>query len=105
MGYFLVVLASIVFAFLGFAIEVAQGNISHVENGREPNAGFALFPVIPFLPMLFVAAVWLANALDDNLGFWLFSAYTIWHVPARWLQQKRLNKKLDQLKGGGFPCV
>ena len=101
MGYLLVALLSIVFAFLGFATEIARGNISHIENGREPNAGASIFPVIPLGPMFLVGLVWLLNNTYHNLGFWAFVAFTAWHIPSWWISQTRLNNRLKELTTGG----
>jgi hypothetical protein len=54
MIYFLAIILSLVAALMSFASEITAGNIGHLENGREPNAGAAILPTIPFLPLLAV---------------------------------------------------
>ncbi len=66
----IVVVLSVIFTFLGFAIEVTNGKIRHVENNREPNAGAAIFPGIPFIPLFIAGVVWMLNSIYPNLGFW-----------------------------------
>jgi hypothetical protein len=42
---------------------ITWSNIRHVENGRQPNAGAALFPAIPTIPLLFVGVAWILQIL------------------------------------------
>jgi hypothetical protein len=54
MTYAIVIVLAVIFTFLGFAIDITNGNITHVKNGREPNADAAIFPNIPFNPLMAV---------------------------------------------------
>jgi hypothetical protein len=47
MVYLLAILFSLVASVQTFASEITAGKIGHVENGREPKAGAAIFPTIP----------------------------------------------------------
>ena len=97
MQYAIVVVLSVVFTFLGFISEVTAGNIRHVENGREPNAGAALYPCIPFVPLFFVVAVLMLNRIYPNLGFWAFIGYFVWFVPNWWFSIRKLQRRLNEL--------
>ena len=70
MIYFLILILSFFLNALGFAIEISEGNIRHIENGREPNAGAALFPVIPFTQIAFLGLAFLGNLYKPNWGFY-----------------------------------
>ncbi|WP_146106821.1 hypothetical protein [Vibrio chagasii] len=80
---FVLSLVAIVFSVYAAGIE---GNIIHLENGREPNAGVSLFGYISF-PIFFVGAAYLGNTLSYGVGWYisfglfliifLYSAFTI----------------------------
>ena len=97
MTYGIVVLLSVIVAFLGFATEITDCNIRHVKNGREPNAGAAIFPGIPFIPLITVGFVWAVNRIYPNLGFGLFVSLFCVFVPSWWINIRRSNKKLRAL--------
>ena len=97
MQYAIVVVLSVLFTFLGFITEVTAGNIRHVENGREPNAGAAIFPGIPFVPLFFVGVVWMLNRIYPNLGFWAFIGFGAWFVPNWWLSLRKLRRQFNDL--------
>ena len=63
-----VVLLSLLSCAVQFALEIALGNIGHVEQGRPPNAGAALFPILPMVPLTYVAARWLASRYFPSAG-------------------------------------
>jgi len=63
MLYLLAVIFSLVACVQSFASEIMAGNIEHLENGRLPNAGAAIFPLIPVLPLFAVGAAWLIQSL------------------------------------------
>ena len=67
MKYAIAILVSFVFCGLSFSSEVTNGNITHLKNGREPNAGAAIFPTIPIVPLMFLAVTW--------FGYWLIPDY------------------------------
>ena len=97
MIYALVVLLAVVFTFLGFASECAAGNIIHVKNGREPNAGAAIFPGIPFIPIIAFVIVRLLNRLIANLGFSIFFLSFVLYLPFWWVDLRRMNEELANL--------
>ena len=42
-------------------VEGTSGNIQHLKNGREPNAGVALVPLVPGAQILLLGLAWLLN--------------------------------------------
>jgi len=52
MIYLIATLWGLVACVQGYAGEVVNGNISHMKNGREPNAGACLFPALRAVPMM-----------------------------------------------------
>ncbi len=97
MTYLLLAALWTVATFLGFAIEVTSGNIRHVENGREPNAGAALFPNIPCVPLLFVGLAWLLDQVYPMLGFWTCVVLFCLFVVSWWFWRRKLNAQLQDL--------
>jgi hypothetical protein len=71
MTYLLAVLLGLIMCAESFASEVTRGNIDHLKNGREPNAGAALFPLIPFVPLLFVGFAWILQAVVPLYAIWV----------------------------------
>jgi hypothetical protein len=51
--------------------EVTTGNITHLKNGRPPNAGAALFPLIPIVPLLFLGATWVLQSFVPEYAMWI----------------------------------
>ena len=75
--YIFIVFLGLASAILGFAIEIAQGNITHIINGREPNAGAAIFPTIIALPAFYSLSFWLGNKITEDAGFYFVSIFFI----------------------------
>ena len=48
------------------ASESVSGNIGHLEQGREPNAGVAIFPIIPSAQFLLLGIAWLLEKFLPN---------------------------------------
>ncbi len=63
MIYLIAVILSLAACVMSFASEVTTGNVGHIENGRPPNAGAAIFPMIPILPLLAVSVAWFLQSL------------------------------------------
>ena len=88
-----------------WASEVVSGNIIHLKNGREPNAGAALFPYIPVAPLLFCGFTWMLQFLFGSGTIWiltgLFVAFTIvWAIEFSKLRGrfKQITAKCDDMK-------
>ncbi len=71
MLYLLAIVFSLIVSVQGFASEITAGNISHLKNGRTPNAGAAIFPTIPVLPLFAVGAAWMLQSLIPHYAIWI----------------------------------
>jgi len=71
MLYFLAILFSLVASVQSFASEITAGNITHLKNGRLPNAGAAIFPTIPIFQLLSIAAAWLLRRFTSQYAIWI----------------------------------
>jgi hypothetical protein len=98
LAYIAVALLGIVLTFLNFDLEVLRGNISHLRNGRAPNAGAAVFPSLPLNPILLAGLAWLLDHLHPHAGLWAVSAIFFVSFPAWALSRRNLQRQLDQLK-------
>lgn len=98
MTYAIVVLLATIFTFLGFAIECTAGNITHVKNGREPNAGAAVVPNFPLIPMFVLGIAWLLDRWHANLGFWTVVLLFVLYLPFWWFTLRRMNDVLERAK-------
>jgi hypothetical protein len=96
--YLLIVVLSVVSCFIGFALQCARDNITHLENGREPNAGAALFPDIPMVPCSYLLAAWLMNEVFQNSGFVIVISYFCIASGIKAFQYKKLKHELLLLK-------
>lgn len=74
MEYLVALLVSLVFCVLSFASEVTSGNIGHLRNGREPNAGAAIIPTIIVVPLMFLLATWIGFKLIPEYAAWILWA-------------------------------
>ena len=68
---------SLMSCFLGFALLITEGNIGHIKAGRPPNAGAALFPNIPIVPLSYVLAVWALDWVSPGRGPSLVFVYAL----------------------------
>jgi hypothetical protein len=75
--YLIILFLSLVNCFIGFVLECIDGNIVHLKNGREPNAGACIFPAIPFLPAFWLLAMWGINRTTELSSLWLISVCLI----------------------------
>jgi hypothetical protein len=96
--YIAVFVASIISVALGFNLEVVQGNIRHIENCREPNAGAAIFPTIPVILIVYLLTAWGLNNVIENMGFYLIGLYFILTVIYKSVAIKKCSKRLNGLK-------
>ena len=68
MSYILIIALSLISSILNFNLEIIESNITHIRNGREPNASASIFPVIPLAQMFYVGIAWLLNQYN-NYGY------------------------------------
>jgi hypothetical protein len=99
MLYLGLVVLSLISCGVGFALEVATGNIGHIKNGREPNAGAAILPTIPLVPVAYVLAAWGLNTLHHNLGYIVVSAYSVLSIAIQTVLYRRAAAALRALQG------
>ena len=71
MIYLIAIILSLVACAQSFLSEATIGNITHLKNGRPPNAGVALFPLIPFMPLLFLGAAWILRRFVPEYAMWI----------------------------------
>jgi hypothetical protein len=88
---------SVVSCFSGFELEVVERNIRHVQNGRKPNAGFALLPTIPVVPVAYCCVAWGLNLLRPNLGFMIVASYAVVIMAVRCVQISKARRNLRKL--------
>ena len=96
MMYALVIIMSLVACVLAFISEVTRGNIEHIKHGRKPNAGAAVFPLVPSAQILAVLLAWGLNHIHPSLGYYTVIAvcvllYVMWIVT-----YPKLKRKLDK---------
>lgn len=78
--YLLLLVASLASCCASFHEETLRGNISHLQNNREPNAGAALFPTIPFIPVIHIVIVYGLNSIQENLGWYVIIIYFLFQI-------------------------
>jgi len=78
MTFLLAIVLSVIVSVYAFASEITAGNIGHLQNGREPNAGAALFPTIPFLQVVAVGVAWFLEKVAPEYAVWaLLGAFLV----------------------------
>ncbi len=102
MMYALIIFMSLVACVLGFISEVTRGNIGHIKQGRKPEAGAAIFPIIPTVQIIAVLLAWGLNHLSPSLGF--YTVITIFGLLyAMWITSyPKLKRELDETKKKRF---
>jgi len=101
MTYAIVAAIGVVLTFMGFATEIVASNIVHVQNGREPSAGAAVFPSIPLVPLLLVGVAWGLDHIRSGLGIWVVCGLFVLYLPAWFFRLRRLSRRLESLKRKG----
>ena len=98
MMYALVILLSLGACVMGYISEVTAGNITHIKNGRKPEAGAAIFPAIPFIQILAILVAWGLNRIHHFLGFYTVIALFILFCPFWAASYRRLKREFDMLE-------
>lgn len=98
MEYVAIALLSLISCGVGFAREIADSNVLHLENGRQPNASAALFPAIPFVTIAYVFVAWLGNLLYPNAGLLVVVAYFVMRVADQFHQIAESKRRLTELQ-------
>jgi hypothetical protein len=81
---------------MGGVSEITAGNITHIKNGRNPDAGASLFPAIPTIQIIAVLFAWSLNKVHENLGLYtilgLFLVFCLLWIPSFLKLKGELNK-------------
>ena len=75
--YILLAFLALISTCVGFPLEIIHGNIRHLENGREANAGAVIFPSLLVIPIFYVVSAWLLNKAHDGVGFYIVITYFV----------------------------
>ena len=67
--YILISVLSIYICVINIYQSGLNGNIAHMENGKEPNAGVSLVSYI-FVPVFFIGIAYIGNLMVTNLGWY-----------------------------------
>ncbi len=93
MIYLVAIVVSFVLCLMMYASDVTQGNICHIENGREPVAGASLFPTFPVVQVLCLGAAYGLNLWSPDrailIGMIVFGVlFLVWVVSFSMLRAK-----------------
>jgi hypothetical protein len=97
MLFAVLVALSLISCSVGFGLEIAEGNIRHVQNGRVPNAGAALLPAIVVVPIAYCCVAWGVNLVRPNLGYEIVASYAVLSMAVRCFQLLRARRHLRKL--------
>ena len=97
MLYVLVLLLSLCSCFVGFLREAAEANVRHVQNGRKPNAGAAVFPNIPLVQLTYFLATWALEQVVHDAAYALVSLYSFVSMAVRFGQYRKFELQLKAL--------
>lgn len=96
MIYWAAAASSLIACLLSFAHEATTGNTLHVQYGRPPNAGAAIFPTIPLFQFVFVGMAWIIQFLVPSHAIAVLTIFfvvilslqtvSLWKAIAKWKQ-------------------
>jgi len=95
--YIVLVFVSLVEVFVGCAAEVVNSNIIHIENGRKPNAGCSILPLIPVLQIAYVLAAMGLNHLVPYLGYFAIGGLSTINTGRSWWRYGKARPRLETL--------
>jgi hypothetical protein len=73
------------------AVAIVQGNIVHVRNGRAPNAGVSLVPMVPLYQLIALGLAWsLQRVVPDMAVIVLLALFAV--TSAVWVVSYRRAK-------------
>ncbi|PCH65754.1 MAG: hypothetical protein COC04_01045 [Gammaproteobacteria bacterium] len=96
--YILLVFLAVISTCIGFPLEIIHGNIRHLENGREANAGAAIFPSLLVIPLFYVVSAWLLNKTHENVGFYIVITYFVLSVLQKTFSIRKHKKILNEMQ-------
>ncbi len=93
MIYLVAIVVSFALCLMMYASEITQGNITHIENGREPVAGASVFPTFPVVQVLCLGAAYGLNLWSPDrailIGMIVFAVlFLVWVVSFFMLRAK-----------------
>lgn len=97
MEYLFIILISIGCSLLSFRCEITEGNITHLQNGREPKASAAMFPVIPVSQLFVFGITYALEWLFGSMGFMIVLLLQLVLVCYYLVVTKKLNVKFAAL--------
>lgn len=97
MIYLLAAILGFVTCIMSFVSEITAGNICHLKNGRQPNAGAALFPTLPVIPFLVIGAAWLLRTFIPTHAILLLAGSFLIFVCIRAVSFVRLRGQIHRL--------
>ena len=70
---------------MSYISEIHNGNICHIKNDREPNAGACIFPTFPAIPLFFCGLAWLVDIFISTYGIFIMLGfftmiYVVWTI-------------------------
>jgi hypothetical protein len=95
--YSVLVLLSLCECLSSCAAEVAGSNISHINNGRKPDAGCSIFPIVPIVPVIYVLVASGLNHLLAYLGYGIVGTYGFLSTAVNIWRFRKVNAKLRTL--------
>jgi hypothetical protein len=95
--YMSLVLLSLVEVFVGCAAEVVKSNIGHLKNGRKPDAGCAILPLVPILPIAYVLAAMGLNHFAPYLGYGTVAGISSINVGRSYWRYRKERPQLETL--------
>ena len=96
--YILLVFLAVISTCVGFPLEIIHGNIRHLENGREANAGAAVFPSLLVIPIFYVVSAWLLNKVHDSVGFYIVITYFFISLLLKTFSIRKYKKILNEMQ-------
>lgn len=94
--YVLILILSIVLIVVNIYGSLLGGNITHLENNREPNAGVSIIFYI-FFPVFFMGLAYIGNALLYGLGWRISLGLLVFILLYSAIEIPRLEKKYNAL--------
>lgn len=95
--YALIIFISLVACVMGLISEITACNITHIKNGRKPEAGASIFPTVPIIPILTLLLAWGLNRGRPSLGFHavliLFAVFCVFWT----ISYRKARRELDRL--------
>ncbi|MDM1019774.1 hypothetical protein QSV37_05535 [Acinetobacter sp. VNK23] len=100
MIYLVAFLLSLIFSWQNLISSGLQGNITHLQNNREPNAGVSIIPAIPFFQIVFLIFAWLLNYFFHQFAIQILcilfiTQFIFWFIPFK-QQQKQFHQMLKE---------